>query len=171
MLEDLDTIPEDKGIFLNRTYRLHSKINEFISESFYEGRLIADEQTESRKILSNNMNFRNNGIYYLDISHEENTQTSEEECKEIKKIVNSFIGQDYYDGKQTRKLTIEDILIISPYNAQVNAISFTLKNKKARIGTIDKFQGQEAPITLISMASSDPESLPRNKEFFLVGID
>ena len=166
LLEDLDTIPEDKGIFLNRTYRLHSKINELISESFYEGRLIADEQTESRKILSNNMNFRNNGIYYLDISHEENTQTSEEECKEIKKIVNSLIGQDYYDGKQTRKLTIEDILIISPYNAQVNAISFTLKNKKARIGTIDKFQGQEAPVTLISMASSDPESLPRNKEFF-----
>ena len=167
LLEGQDTISEDKGIFLNKTYRLHPKINEFTSSSFYENRLITDEQTKNRKILFKDKGFfSESGIYYLDMNHEDNIQTSQEECDEIKKIVDGFIGQDYFDGKKNRKITIKDILIISPYNAQVNLIGFNLKNKEARVGTIDKFQGQEAPITIISMTSSDPENLPRNKEFF-----
>lgn len=167
LLGDLETIPQDRGIFLNRTYRLHPEINEFTSGSFYENRLIADEQTKNRKISTKDKSFfSKSGIYYLDMSHEDNIQTSQEECNKIIKIVEGFVGQDYFDGKNNRKITIEDILIISPYNAQVNAISFNLKNKNARVGTIDKFQGQEAPITIISMTSSDPDNLPRNKEFF-----
>jgi predicted RecB family nuclease len=167
LLDGQDTIPEDKGIFLNKTYRLHPKINEFTSSSFYENRLITDAQTKNRKILTKDKSFfPESGIYYLDMDHEDNIQTSQEECDEIKKIVDSFIGLDYFDGKKNRKITIKDILIISPYNAQVNLIGFNLKNKEARVGTIDKFQGQEAPITIISMTSSDPENLPRNKEFF-----
>ena len=100
------------------------------------------------------------------MNHKDNIQTSIEECEEVKKLVTQFVGLNYFDGEKDRKLTIEDILIISPYNAQVNALKFQLGDKNTKVGTIDKFQGQEAPITIISMASSDSETLPRNKEFF-----
>ena len=71
--------------------------------------------------------------------------------------------------EKKRKLTVDDFLIVSPYNTQVNLLISKLeesKIKNPRVGTIDKFQGQEAPITIISMTSSDSVSLPRNKEFF-----
>ena len=80
-----------------------------------------------------------------------------------------MIGLEYDDGKKKRKLVVDDFLIISPYNTQVNLLLSKLeesKIKNPKVGTIDKFQGQEAPITIISMTSSDSDSLPRNKEFF-----
>ena len=167
LLDDLDTIPEDRGIFLNKTYRLHPKINDFISKSFYESRLVADQKTMKREIsFKKNGTIKENGIFYIDIDHQDNIQTSQEECDLVKKLVKEFVGLDYFDGSKKRKLTIEDILIISPYNAQVNSLLFNLNDELARVGTIDKFHGQEAPITIISMASSDSETLPRNKEFF-----
>ena len=79
-------------------------------------------------------------------------------------ILKEMIGLKYHDGKKDRKLTLEDFLIISPYNAQVNYLLSVLKD--AKVGTIDKFQGQEAAVTIISMTSSDSDILPRNKEFF-----
>ena len=167
LLGDADTISEDRGVFLNKTFRLHPIINEFISENFYEGRLIADEKTSKRKISFNDKcTIQSEGIHYLPMNHKDNIQTSIEECEMVKNLVNQLVGLNYFDGEKDRKITIEDILIISPYNAQVNALKFHLANKEAKVGTIDKFQGQEAPITIISMASSDSETLPRNKEFF-----
>ena len=80
-----------------------------------------------------------------------------------------MIGLEYDDGKKKRKLVVDDFLTISPYNTQVNLLLSKLeesKIKNPKVGTIDKFQGQEAPITIISMTSSDSDSLPRNKEFF-----
>ena len=80
-----------------------------------------------------------------------------------------LIGSEFDDNGKKRKLNIEDFLIISPYNTQVNLLISKLeeaKIKNPKVGTIDKFQGQEAPITIISMTSSDNDSLPRNKEFF-----
>ena len=80
-----------------------------------------------------------------------------------------MIGLEYNDKGKVRKLTVEDFLIISPYNTQVNLLISKLeesKIKNSRVGTIDKFQGQQAPITIISMTSSDSYSLPRNKEWF-----
>ena len=96
----------------------------------------------------------------------DNSQKSVEECQIIKKLYKEFLGLEMTDlNDKKRKIKIDDILTISPYNVQVNYLKSELK-KDARIGTIDKFQGQEAPITIISMTSSDSESLPRNKEFF-----
>ena len=103
------------------------------------------------------------------MNHKNNVQTSIEEIEMIQKIMNEMIGLKCFDGKDKRTLTVDDFLIISPYNTQVNKIESELiaANIMApRVGTIDKFQGQEALITIISMTSSDSESLPRNKEFF-----
>ena len=170
LLEGKDTIPEDRGIFLNKTYRLHSKINSFISSNFYEDRLICDERTDKRKIhFDKNLIIKDSGIHFVQMDHENNVQTSIEEFEVVLKLMKQLIGLDYEDNGKKRKLGIEDFLIISPYNTQVNLLISKLeeaKIKNPKVGTIDKFQGQEAPITIISMTSSDNETLPRNKEFF-----
>jgi uncharacterized protein len=103
------------------------------------------------------------------MKHENNIQTSLEEFEVVNKLMKQMIGSDYEDNGKKRKLNVEDFLIISPYNTQVNLLISKLeeaKIKNPKVGTIDKFQGQEAPITIISMTSSDSDSLPRNKEFF-----
>jgi uncharacterized protein len=128
--------------------------------------LITDDRNASRKVISKNKFFNDSGVYYIPSEHSNNSQRSEEECKIVKKLYNDFIGADFIDKDQNkRKITDRDILIISPYNVQVNYLKSEL-DEKAQVGTIDKFQGQEAPITIISMTSSDPENLPRDKTFF-----
>jgi len=165
LLEGKDTIPAHRGIFLNKTYRLNSKINEFISNNFYEDRLVTDVITDKRKISFDKKHIiKREGVHHISMDHKDNIQKSIEEGQVIKKILNEMIGLKYFDGAKDRKLTLEDFLIISPYNAQVNYLMSVLKN--AKVGTIDKFQGQEAAVTIISMTSSDSDILPRNKEFF-----
>ena len=170
LLQGEEIIPNDKGILLDKTYRLHSKINKFISSKFYENRLICDESTDKRIITFNsNHLIRNAGIHYIEMNHKNNTQTSVEEIEIIKKIMNEMIGLQCFDGDKKRTLEVEDFLIISPFNTQVNKIESELSKsniKSPRVGTIDRFQGQQALIGIISMTSSDSESLPRNQEFF-----
>ena len=170
LLEGKDTIPEDRGIFLNKTYRLNSKLNNFISSNFYEERLICDERTDKRLIKFNKkLKIQDSGIHYIEMNHTNNVQTSIEEFEVIKDLMKEMIGLEFDDQGKKRKLTVDDFLIISPYNTQVNLLISKLEESKIenpRVGTIDKFQGQEAPITIISMTSSDSDSLPRNKEFF-----
>jgi len=167
LLGDLDTVSDDKGIFLDTTYRMTPNINEFISNNFYDGRLKCDENNKNRKILfKKNSIIQSDGIYYLEMDHEGNSQTSEEESLIVKKLINEFIGLDFIEKDGTkRKLELKDILVITPYNAQTNLI-LSKVDKDTRVGTIDRFQGQEAPITIISMTSSDTDSIPRNREFF-----
>ena len=112
---------------------------------------------------------KDSGIHFIEMKHENNIQTSLEEFEVVNKLMKQMMGSDYEDNGKKRKLNVEDFLIISPYNTQVNLLISKLeeaKIKNPKVGTIDKFQGQEAPITIISMTSSDSDSLPRNKEFF-----
>jgi len=170
LLSGKDTISEDRGIFLNKSFRLHPKINEFISSNFYEERLTYDEKTKNRSVQFNkNSIIQNSGIHYLEMSHINNAQTSIEEFEVVRDLMINIIGSNYEDNGIKRKLTIDDILVISPYNTQVNFLISELEKenlKNPRVGTIDKFQGQEAPISIISMTTSDIDSLPRNKDFF-----
>jgi len=167
LLEDKDTVPENFGIFLNKTYRLHPKINNFTSPSFYDGKLLTHTNTKERKInFTKDCLINSGGIHYIQMDHEDNSQTSKEEFEIINKLMKQFIGAKFNDNGKERKLEASDILIVSPYNAQVNFLLERLVYKGIRVGTIDKFQGQQAPITIISMTSSDVENLPRNKSFF-----
>lgn len=166
LLEGQDTIPVDRGIFLNKTYRMYPKINSFISDTFYESRLLFDSCTKNRKINFDKTQIKNNGIKFIPAKHENFSQRNEVEGEIIKKLYREFIGCEFTDlDGSTRKLIVDDILTISPFNVQVNYLKSILP-KDSRVGTIDKFQGQEAPITIISMTSSDSENLPRAKDFF-----
>lgn len=166
LLEDKDTVDEDKGIFLNNSFRMHPDINNFISDSFYDGRLNCDDQTSKRSLkLEAKTKLNCPGINYIQAIHNDFSQRNEVEGEIVNKIYKDLIGKNFqdYDGKQ-RKISSEDILVISPYNVQVNYLKSILP-EGARVGTIDKFQGQEAPITMISMATSDGENIPRGLDF------
>lgn len=105
------------------------------------------------------------GLHFAAVAHTGNSQSSPEERNAIVDVYRSLIGQVYQDrdGNQ-RPIYAADILVVTPYNAQVNLLKQMLP-VDARIGTVGKFQGQEAPVCLISMATSSADELPRNIEF------
>ena len=165
LLGENSTIPKDRGIFIGQTRRLRPSICNFISDAFYDGRLTAHESTSERSLRLQGINhLPDEGIATIEVKHEGCSQKSVEEGQIIKKQYEALIGQSFTDKDGSVKaITEDDILIVTPYNVQVNHLRSLLS--KARVGTVDKFQGQEAPIVLISMVTSSAEDLPRNIEF------
>ena len=168
VLENNDTIPPDTGIFLNITRRLNKKICNYISTSFYDSRLTSDPITETRSVNLKLDPIKNEGLFYVPIEHSGCSQRSDEEADLIEKTYNRIINKEFKVGKKLGKISSKDIMVVAPYNAQANNIRERLKKKNddVRVGTIDLFQGQEAKVVLISMTTSDVESLPRHKDFF-----
>ena len=169
ILEDKDTISADRGIFLNTTRRLNNKICDFISSSFYDSRLTSDPITETRSVNLKLDPIKDEGLFYVPIEHTGCSQRSDEEADLVEKTYNKIINKEFKVGDTTGKISAKDIMVVAPYNAQANNIREKLKKKfkdDVRVGTIDLFQGQEAKVVLISMTTSDVESLPRHKDFF-----
>ena len=167
-LEDHQTIPPDKGIFLGKTWRLHPDVCRFISDAFYEGRLQPEEHTKEQAVGgTGKLVNRKAGILFVPVEHDGNVQDSGEEVEAIGAIVKELIGREFRekDGT-TRKISLEDILFVAPYNMQVRALQEAL-GADARVGSVDKFQGQEAPVVIVSMCASDGNSGPRGLEFIL----
>jgi predicted RecB family nuclease len=166
------TIPPDIGIFLDTSYRMHPSICQFISESIYENRLQHHPNTKHHalQISPSNSNsiHQQNGILYIPVEHQDNSQRSIEEVQVIDQLIDALTGKPYITQ---RKPTLElikpqDILVIAPYNLQVNFLKERLGDR-ARIGTVDKFQGQEAPVLILSMCASSEETIPRGIDFLL----
>ena len=108
------------------------------------------------------------GLVYLPVEHHANAQASDEECETIARVVEELVGRTIYEGKRKngRPLTLEDILFVAPFNMQVRRLQQRLA-RGARIGSVDKFQGQEAHVVIVSMCSSSIEDSPRGVEFVL----
>ncbi len=165
LLGDFSTVPADRGIFLPQTHRMRRSICEFVSDAFYDGRLTAHESTAERSLNLQGAELPNEGIVFLSTEHEGCSQKSVEEGEIIKAKYQALLGQKFTDSDGSNRLiTEDDILVVAPYNVQVNYLASILPDN-ARVGTVDRFQGQEAPIVLISMVTSDAEDLPRNIEF------
>jgi uncharacterized protein len=167
MLKDHAVIPEDKGIFLERTYRMHQDVCQPLSEIVYEGKLQADDDNRHQAIViqSPTLITKQNGILPIMVKHSGNTQSSEEEVEQIKAIIAELkTGQFINKEQQAETITDKSILIVAPYNMQVNLLKEKL-GPDYQIGTIDKFQGQEAPVVIISMAVSDVDDSPRGLDF------
>ena len=159
------TIPDDRGLFLEQTWRLHPKISEFTSEMFYEGRLESRPGLENQRIVSNGP-IRGSGLRFVPVEHDGNQSSSPEEAEAVSALVRRLLDEpaswiDRYGNR--RPLALDDILIIAPYNAQVFELQQRLPG--ARIGTVDKFQGQQAPVVFYSMATSTPAEAPHGMEF------
>ncbi len=165
ILQGEKTISKEQGVFLDTTWRMHPAINNYISELFYEGRLQPKPQNDQQR-LDGKTSFKSPGIYIETVLHEGNQNSSMEEIERVKQIVHSLLTSEIYwiNSKGERSLLKEEnIKIISPYNAQVNALQIALS--QIQVGTVDKFQGQEAAVIILSMATSSPEEAPRGMEF------
>jgi uncharacterized protein len=167
ILQGHKTIPVDRGIFLPETWRLPPDICAFTSEVFYEGRLHPCAGRE-RQALSGVPPFEGAGLWTVHVAHEGNQNSSTEEAEAVEHIVSKLLaeGSSWIDSAGAVKpLTAEDILIVAPYNAHVALIDRRLAASGVRVGTVDRFQGQQAPVVIYSMATSTPEDAPHGMEF------
>lgn len=164
LLDGHATMPEGNGLFLEQTRRLHPDICAFTSEIFYENRLKPYPGHEQQRI-SGTGTFDGSGLRFVPVEHRGCASRSGEEVEVIARIVGKLLkGGQWTDNRgKTHPLEPNDILIVAPYNAQVAALSQRLPNM--RIGTVDKFQGQEAPVVIYSMTASTVPDAPRGMNF------
>jgi uncharacterized protein len=168
LLNGMATIPDERGIFLGTTWRMHPDVCRFISDAVYDGRLLPEpHNAKQRLLLSKDAHpaLMSAGIRYVPIEHDACSQRSQEEADLVAELVDSLLKQRYRDKNgQEHPMTLNDILVVAPYNMQVNLLKQMLP-EGTRVGTVDKFQGQEAEVVIISMATSSGEYLPRFIEF------
>lgn len=164
VLAGAQTIGSEQGLFLEETWRLHPSICEFTSELFYESKLRSRPGLEVQAVEGGPAT--GSGLRYIPVSHVGNHNCSPEEANVVADLVGEILdaGATWTskDG-EVHPVSLNEILIITPYNAQVNEIQQRLPG--ARIGTVDKFQGQEAPIAIYSLATSTHADAPRGMEF------
>ena len=169
LLHDTPTISNDMGVFLGTTYRMHSAINQFISTHIYDGKLESHPDNDKRTIKVPNdykgiLN-KEAGIIFSAVCHEGNTQASDEEVAEIETMVNQLLGRTFTElSDKSRPVTLDDMLFVAPYNHQVSKLKQVF-GSQAKVGSVDKFQGQEAPIVFLSMCASDASESPRGLDF------
>jgi predicted RecB family nuclease len=181
MLAGHKTMPIERGQFLGVTRRLAPSICDFTSECFYEDRLTPLTGLE-RQVLQGCPEFTGAGLRIVPVDHDGNRNASAEEVAEVVRIVDELLapGSEWVNEKgEVRQLTAEDILVVAPYNAQVSRLDAALNagggrglqpattqsRGNVRVGTVDRFQGQEAPVVIYSMATSRPEDAPRGLGF------
>ena len=162
---DRQTLEASRGLFLEETWRLHPDICRFTSELFYESRLRPRPGLEVQEVRSTSR-INGTGLRFLPVTHEGNQSSSPEEADQVHELVKDILSSDssWVDRKGVeRPVTLDDILVIAPYNSQVFELQARLP--RARVGTVDKFQGQEAPVVIYSMTTSSHADAPRGMEF------
>jgi uncharacterized protein len=164
LLDEAATLADDRGLFLGETWRLHPRLCEFTSELFYDRRLHPVDGLE-KQVLSGPV-LAGAGLWFRPVEHEGNQSSSAEEVDAVEALVGSLVAATTWTDTEgvTRPIGLEDILVVAPYNDQVDALRERLP-AGARVGTVDKFQGQEAPIVIFSTATSSPDLAPRGMEF------
>jgi hypothetical protein len=168
LLDGFATVPPERGIFLSKTRRMHPDLCRFISDAFYDGRLMAEAGNERQcLVLAPNADpaLAPTGLRFICIEHEECSQKSEPEADRVRQLYRSLLGQRWTDREgRVCPIGIDDIRVVSPYNMQVNLLRSRLP-EGAHVGTVDRFQGQEAAVVLFSMATSSSDDLLRQIEF------
>jgi uncharacterized protein len=192
LLDGHDTIAADRGVFLDKTYRMHPEITAFVSQTSYDGRLLAVEGLERQQVraagatgtetgealrgglsgglpegLSGGLpeGLSGAGLRWLPVTHEGNTSASDQEADVVTGLVNEVCGWTWVDAQGAeRRLTLDDVLVVAPYNRHVARLLDRLP-ELARVGTVDKFQGQQAPVVIYSTASSSADDAPRGVDF------
>ena len=163
-------LPKDRGYFLEQTYRMHPALTDPVSRLQYEGKLTSADVTSMRSLDGVAP-----GVIPVPVAHVGNTTSSPEEAGAVVDIVRGALGRAWRDAKNgaalsPRPAVTDDIIVVAAYNAQVRLIRRRLEEagiKGVAVGTVDKFQGREAPIVILSMATSSGDDLPRGLDFLL----
>jgi uncharacterized protein len=164
LLGDEQTVAADRGVFLGTSWRMHPDVCRFISDAMYDGRLVSTAGCETQRIDSPGLS--GSGLRMLACDHDDNRGRSVEEAELIAAEVDRLLDGGTYVSREhgLQPLTLADILVVAPYNAQVRCLRAKLPDG-ARVGTVDKFQGQEAPVVLFSMTASSGDDVSRGMSF------
>ena len=161
------TVPPDRGVFLPKTWRMCPDITAYTSEMFYEGRLSCMDGLSFQALVGAD-GLSRAGPRILFVDHDGNRSYSNEEVDAVVAMARKLAAgsTSWTDAKGvSRVLQGKDILVVGPYNAHVSRLVRGLEGTGTRAGTVDKFQGQEAPVVIFSMATSRPEDAPRGMDF------
>jgi uncharacterized protein len=163
LLGDEETVPPERGLFLDQTWRMHPNVCEFVSRLMYEGRLGAIPACEQQGITC--AAWPATGIVHVPVDHQGNSRSSDEEAEAVARIVGDLLAGQWRqaDGSEGA-IRPQDIMVVAPYNAQVRCLREHLP-EQVPVGTVDKFQGQEGAAVVYSLATSSGENIPRNLEF------
>jgi hypothetical protein len=182
VLNGAETMPLDRGIFLPTTYRMAPAITRFTSELFYEGKLHSKDGLD-RQALAGTGRFDGAGLWLVPVDHDGNQNASPEEVEAVAGLVASLLNPEWTltapgaprvadsgphwidEHGVPHPLTGEHIKVVAPFNAQVNRLTERLAGLGVAVGSVDKFQGQEAAVVIYSMTTSRPEDAPRGLEF------
>jgi predicted RecB family nuclease len=165
LLDGHATIPADRGVFLDRSYRMHPDLTSFVSELAYEGRLEAADGRKRVTVLGEGP-LSGSGLRVHPVRHELTAaDKSQQEADAVAQLWRSVQGSTWRNhlGHEA-PIGPSDVLVVAPYNAQVGLIKAALPDG-ARVGTVDKFQGQEAPLVIYSMTSTSADDAPRGVGF------
>ncbi len=170
LLHGRATVPPDLGVLLDSSRRMHPDVCRFVSEAVYDGRLRSSPGTERHRVVrgpGTTLVPAETGIVWVPVKHDGCTQSSDEECDAIVAIVEELLGRMVVgrEGPE-RPMTAEDILVVAPFNLQVRCLRERLE-PEVRIGSVDKFQGQEAAVVIVSLCASTLDEAPRGAPFLL----
>ncbi len=165
-----DTLPAELGYFLAASYRMRPEVCEVVSHLSYDDRLHSDPCTSERVLAGVEP-----GVHTVLVDHQGNRAASNEEAARIVELVEDLLGRAWTDPfarrrTVTRPLEAEDLVIVAPFNAQVNRLRERLDaagHPDVPVGTVDKFQGREAAVAIVSMAASAANSSSRGAGFLL----
>ena len=164
MLDGRDTVASDRGVLLEQSWRMHPDVCDFVSRTMYDNRLHAQPDCARQRIESSGLS--GTGLRMIPVEHVDNRGRSVKESTVIATEIDRLLADGWYVDRSgaRHRVTLDDILVVAPYNAQVRCLKSKL-GKDARVGTVDKFQGQEAPIVFFSMASSTADDISRGMSF------
>ncbi|HWH98475.1 MAG TPA: DEAD/DEAH box helicase, partial [Pseudolysinimonas sp.] len=162
-----DVLPDHLGYFLEETWRMHPDLTTAVSALSYESRLRANPST-----LDRHLDGVAPGLHAVPVEHLGNSVESVEECAAVVALVKHHLGMPWRDPSTGRDDAIRptDLIVVAPYNAQVDLLRRTLTAGglgEVPVGTVDKFQGQEAAVAIVSLTASSAADVPRGISFLL----
>lgn len=163
---DAEVLPAQFGYFLPSSWRMTKEVCQVVSDNYYESRL---ESTAPLRRLENTPA----GFFPIPVKHQGNSTESLEEADRVVQIARDLLERNWTDENGTAPLSEvkENIIVVAPYNAQVQLIRKRLDAAglgKVPVGTVDKFQGQEAAVAILSMTASSADEVPKGIEFLLM---
>ena len=171
LLDGAATIPAELGYFLGVTWRMHPELTQIVSRLSYDGELVAQEEVTTARSLEG----VEPGLHLRTVEHQGRTTDSPEEAAAVVDLVRDLAGRtwtapDEEDAADGRPLRPEDVLVVTAYNHQVGTVRRALAAAglpEVRVGTVDSFQGQEAPVVILSMSASSTHDISRGVDFLL----
>ena len=179
VLEENPVLPPEKGVFLPTTWRMHPDVCGWVSDAVYAGQLAAEANCATQRLVpveGADDAIKPTGLSFVEVEHAGCTQSSEEEATRVVALVRDLMASKVVDrdGKRRSmspfKPARKSVLVVSPYNVQVRLLRRRLDEAgftDVPVGTVDKFQGQEAEAVIVSMTTSDAEHMPRDASFLL----